>query len=159
MWLFMERLMGVRSFLVKFTIFSGCAVGLAGALLQGGCTNTPDKPETMKILQECGWLPNCVNTQSSRDGQSSAPLKADARQWKKLKSWIAKQQDWEIIIDESNFVQAVVKSPLMRFRDDVQLLFLPDVELIHVRSSSRLGISDMGVNAERIETLRNQIDP
>ena len=54
-------------------------------------------------------------------------------------------------------MQAVVKTPVMKFRDDVQLLFLPDDMLIQVRSSSRLGISDLGTNARRVETLRDQL--
>jgi uncharacterized protein (DUF1499 family) len=45
----------------------------------------------------------------------------------------------------------------MKFQDDVQLLFLPDNQLIQVRSSSRLGLSDLGTNARRVETVRNQL--
>lgn len=133
------------------------AVGLCVVLFLGGCTAPPGKPLSMKTLVECGWLPNCVNTQSGQGGQSSKPIAANAGQWEKIRSWIARQQDWEVVIDERNFIQAIVKTPLMRFRDDVQLLFLPDAQVIHVRSSSRLGISDMGVNAQRVETLRSQL--
>jgi uncharacterized protein (DUF1499 family) len=39
----------------------------------------------------------------------------------------------------------------------VQLLFVPAAHLIHVRSSSRLGISDLGTNARRVETLREHV--
>jgi uncharacterized protein (DUF1499 family) len=46
----------------------------------------------------------------------------------------------------------------MRFRDDIQLLFLPDRQLVHVRSSSRLGLSDLGTNARRVEMLRQQLN-
>jgi uncharacterized protein (DUF1499 family) len=52
-----------------------------------------------------------------------------------------------------------VKTPMAGFRDDVQLLFLPGDQLIQVRSSSRLGISDMNTNARRVETLRDQLAP
>ena len=84
---------------------------------------------------------------------------ATAEQWQQLKSWIARQKNWEITIDDGYFVQAVVKTPVMRFRDDVQLLFISDLQLIHVRSSSRLGLSDLGTNARRVETLRDQLAP
>jgi uncharacterized protein (DUF1499 family) len=132
-------------------------VSLLSVLLLNGCTSAPDKPIRAEVLMECGWLPNCVNTQSGGAGQSSKPITANTEQWKKLKSWIGKQQDWEITINDNSFLQAVVKTPIMKFRDDVQLLFLSDAQLIHVRSSSRLGISDMDVNAKRIETLRKQV--
>ena len=84
---------------------------------------------------------------------------ANLEQWQQLKAWIARQEDWEITVDDGNFLQAIVKTPVMRFRDDIQLLFLPDEQLIQVRSSSRLGLSDMGTNARRVETLREQLKP
>ena len=132
---------------------------LAAMLLLAGCTSSPDRPQTRQVLPECGWLPNCINSQSGRGAQASEPIRANAEQWQELKTWIAQQEDWEITVDDGNFIQAIVKTPVMRFRDDVQLLFLPDDQLIQLRSSSRLGLSDMGTNARRVETLRDQIMP
>jgi len=132
---------------------------LISVLLLNGCSGAPEKPVTMKTLPECGSRPNCVNSQSGMGVHAIEPLMANAEQWQKLKSWIARQKDWEITIDDGYFIQAVVKTPVMRFRDDVQLLFIPDLQLIHVRSSSRLGLSDLGTNARRVETLRDQLAP
>ncbi len=132
---------------------------LVTALLLGGCTSPPGKPADMQVLPACGRLPNCVNSQSGRGVHAIEPIKATAEQWRQLKAWIAGQENWEISVDDDRFLQAVVKTPLMRFRDDVQLLFFPDARLIQVRSSSRLGISDMGTNAKRVETLRAQLAP
>jgi uncharacterized protein (DUF1499 family) len=113
----------------------------------------------MQVLPACGRLPNCVNSQSGRGVHAIEPIRANAEQWRQLKAWIAGQENWEITVDDDRFLQAVVKTPLMRFRDDVQLLFFPDARLIQVRSSSRLGISDMGTNAKRVEALRAQLAP
>jgi uncharacterized protein (DUF1499 family) len=132
---------------------------LAAILSLAACSSSPKKPQTRDALPECGWLPNCVNSQSGRGAQASEPISASAQQWQQLKAWIAQQQDWEITVNESNFIQAVVKTTTLRFRDDVQLLFLPDEQIIHVRSSSRLGLSDLGTNARRVETLRKQLMP
>ncbi len=134
-----------------------CALMLTPLLLLEGCSSAPDKPATQQALPECGSLPNCVNSQSGDGIQAIEPLTADAGQWQTLKSWIARQEDWEIVIDDGTFLQAVVKTPLMKFRDDVQLLFVPDRQLIQVRSSSRLGLSDLGTNARRVATLREQL--
>ena len=128
-------------------------------LLLDGCSSAPNKPATVQVLPECGYLPNCVNSQSGTGIQAVEPLRAKAEQWQQLKSWITEQEDWEVIIEDRDFLQAVVETPVMRFRDDVQLLFLPDVQLIHVRSSSRLGFSDLGTNARRVEILREQLVP
>ena len=132
---------------------------LAAVLSLGGCSNSPSKPQNPQVLPECGWLPNCINSQSGRGAQASEPIRANAEQWQKLKAWIALQEDWEITVDNSNFMQAIVTTPLMNFRDDVQLLFLPDDRLIQVRSSSQLGLSDLGTNARLVESLRDQLKP
>jgi uncharacterized protein (DUF1499 family) len=122
------------------------------------CTSPPERPGTMNSLKECGWLPNCVNSESGRGVHAVEPINATAGQWLELKSWIREQKDWEITHEKDRFLQAVVKTRVMRFRDDVQLLFLPDRQLVHVRSSSRLGLSDLGTNARRVETLRQQLN-
>ena len=130
---------------------------LVVALLLAGCTSPPDKPPATNALPACGWLPNCVNSQSGRGVHATEPLRGTGEDWKNLKAWILRQEDWEITVDDGNFLQAVVTTPVMRFRDDVQLLFVPDEHLIQVRSSSRLGVSDLGTNARRVETLREQL--
>jgi uncharacterized protein (DUF1499 family) len=123
-----------------------------------GCSSTPDKPTGRADLAPCGWLPNCVNSASGHGLQAVEPIKANHAQWQRVKTWIAGQPHWEIVTDDSDFIQVIVKTPLMRFRDDVQLQFDPDSELIQVRSSSRLGISDLGTNYRRVEALRAVLD-
>jgi len=140
-------------------VFTRCVLLLTSSLLLAGCSSAPDKPAAMRELPACGALPNCVKTQSGSGLQASMPLKANAEQWQALKAWIARQEGWDISIEDGNFIQVVVKTPVMGFRDDVQLLFLPDLRLIHVRSSSRLGLSGLGTNARRVETLREQLAP
>ena len=74
-----------------------------------------------------------------------------------LKAGIRMQKDWQIIIEDESYIQAVVSTPLMKFKDDIQLLYLVESNLIHVRSSSRLGLSDLGANANRVEKLRTLV--
>jgi uncharacterized protein (DUF1499 family) len=123
-----------------------------------GCTTAPHKPAPGANLPECGLLPNCVNSESGQAGSAVAPLHATVLQWQQLKQWIMSQDDWAITEDTGDFVQAVVTTPQMRFRDDVQLQFVQATGVIEVRSSSRLGISDMGTNRRRVELLRKQIE-
>jgi uncharacterized protein (DUF1499 family) len=47
----------------------------------------------------------------------------------------------------------------MGYVDDVEFLAAPEQNIVHVRSASRLGYSDMGVNRERIETIRSLMTP
>jgi uncharacterized protein (DUF1499 family) len=124
------------------------------AIFLFGCTSVPEKPGADGVLSPCGALPNCVNSHSGEGGSAIAPLQATAEQWQELKRWLGTQDNWTIHVETADFVQAVVKTPLMRFRDDVQLLYNPQIGVIQVRSSSRLGISDMGANRSRVESLR-----
>ena len=123
-------------------------------IILAGCTSAPEQPGADAVLPPCGMLPNCVNSDSGTGGSAIAPLQATTEQWQALKRWLAAQDDWTITVETADFVQAVVKAPLMQFRDDVQLAFKQQASDIQVRSSSRLGISDMGVNRRRIESLR-----
>lgn len=142
---------------MKFNTCTRCMLTLAAVLLLSACAGDPQRPTGNASLPECGWLPHCVNSQSGRGVHAVEPIKADAEQWQKLKAWIRGQKDWALSVDDGNFLQAVVTTPTLGFRDDVQLLFLPDSRLIDVYSSSRFGISDLGTNARRVETLRDQI--
>ena len=60
-----------------------------------------------------------------------------------------------VVAQEAHYLRAEFTSRLMRFVDDVE--FLIDPEAVEVRSASRLGHSDLGVNRERIEGLRQQL--
>ena len=142
---------------MSLNIRTRCLPALAFGLLLGACTGVPTRPMATQALSECGWLPHCVNSQSGRGVQAIGPIKADTEQWQKLRTWIVGQPEWKVTVDDGDFIQAVVTTPGLRFRDDVQLLFLPESQLIQVYSSSRLGISDLGTNARRVEKLRAQV--
>ncbi len=123
-----------------------------------GCTSPPEKPPAGAALPPCGSLPNCVNSENGSGGQAIDAIQASKQQWEALKSWIARQDNWTITADEGDLVQAVTTTPLMRYRDDVLLRFDSEDNVIHVRSSSRLGIGDMGANRARVERLREQVN-
>ena len=64
----------------------------------------------------------------------------------------------EILQQTEDYLYAEFTSQWMGFVDDVEF-YLPDSPgVIHVRSASRLGESDLGVNRQRIEAIRNQLN-
>ncbi len=130
---------------------------LALGLILTGCTSAPRYSGAVLELPPCGAFPNCVNSVSGEGTHAIDPLAASALQWRALKDWIAEQKNWSVTSNQENFIQWVAVTPALRFRDDVQLLFMPELELIHVRSSSRLGISDLSANRGRIEVLRARL--
>ena len=71
---------------------------------------------------------------------------------KKLRDVIDDQPGVEVIESRSDYLYAEFTSKLMGFVDDVE--FYCDGGVIQVRSASRLGYSDLGVNRKRIEAIR-----
>jgi uncharacterized protein (DUF1499 family) len=66
-------------------------------------------------------------------------------------------QDAIVIRQDGNYLYAEYRTKMMRFVDDVEFLYDAKAGLIHVRSTSRLGRRDFGVNRERVEALRARI--
>ena len=73
---------------------------------------------------------------------------------KKLLSVIAGIPRTRIITKEKRFIHAEFISKIFRFVDDVEFYF-DKKGIISFRSASRWGYSDLGVNRERMETIRN----
>jgi uncharacterized protein (DUF1499 family) len=108
-------------------------------------------------LSECPDSPNCVSSQTQMKGHTIEPLSYkgslnDAKQ--ALLSVITSLPRTKIIVDNDRYIHVTFTSLLMRFVDDVEFLFDDANKQIHVRSASRVGYSDMGVNRKRVENLR-----
>jgi uncharacterized protein (DUF1499 family) len=101
--------------------------------------------------------PNNVSSQAdpSDRGHHVAPLTYSgdgAAALKKMAGIVAAQPGARIVKQDANYLYAEFETPLMGFVDDVEFLVAPGA--LHVRSASRLGYSDMGVNRKRVEALR-----
>jgi uncharacterized protein (DUF1499 family) len=64
----------------------------------------------------------------------------------------------KIITETQNYLYVEFTSKVMGFVDDVEFLLDNNSQVVHVRSASRLGKSDLGVNRKRIETIRAKLD-
>jgi len=60
----------------------------------------------------------------------------------------------EIINKEKNYIHALATSRIMKFIDDIEIKNLNKDNIFQIKSSSRLGIYDLGVNKRRVQTLR-----
>jgi len=118
-------------------------------------------PETTGLkdgrLAECPDKPNCVSSMTNNKSHFIEPFSYKG-EFNKAKNAIAeavKSQDRaEIISDNENYIHAEFKSKLFRFTDDVEFLIDDKNKTVHIRSASRVGYSDMGVNRKRMESLR-----
>ena len=71
-----------------------------------------------------------------------------------LRALVEAQRGATVIEQRDDYLLAEFSTRLLRFTDDVEFWFDASAGVIHVRSSSRLGRKDFGVNRERIERLR-----
>jgi uncharacterized protein (DUF1499 family) len=60
----------------------------------------------------------------------------------------------EIVEQTDNYIHALSKSRIFQFVDDVEFYLPPNESVIHLRSASRVGESDLGVNRRRAEQIR-----
>lgn len=108
-------------------------------------------------LAPCPISPNCVSSFSQDAEHKINPLaytSTPAEAMANLKKVIQSLERSKIITETDNYLYAEFTSALMGFVDDVEFLLDEEQKAIHVRSASRLGESDLGVNRKRIETIR-----
>jgi uncharacterized protein (DUF1499 family) len=112
-------------------------------------------------LASCPNSPNCVSSQAPLLDKEHhiGPIayRSDPTLvMTQLKSVINAMPRTKIITETSDYLYAEFTSALMGFVDDVEFYLDPEAQVIHVRSASRLGQSDLGVNRKRIEEIRSK---
>ncbi|MCC7335798.1 MAG: DUF1499 domain-containing protein [Pirellulaceae bacterium] len=107
-------------------------------------------------LPDCPDKPNCVCTQATRPEQAMAPLCFSGSAAEAIEQVVRQMEKLPrvgIIERRENYLHAVVSSLVFRFKDDVEFYADEQSGLLHFRSASRLGYSDMGANRRRMERL------
>jgi uncharacterized protein (DUF1499 family) len=100
--------------------------------------------------------PNAVSTQTDDQSKKVDPFKfqGDKEESRgKIKKAIRTYGGASIITEEENYLHVIFTTPLLNFKDDVEFYFDEDNEVIHFRSASRVGRSDLGLNKERYDEL------
>ena len=106
-------------------------------------------------FKPCPGTPNCVNSQSDNSQSKIEPLPAVSIA--ELKKVIESMERTTIISETDNYLYAEFQTKLMGYVDDVEFYLDSTENVIHVRSASRLGKSDLGVNRARVEELRTKL--
>lgn len=77
--------------------------------------------------------------------------------WQRVREVVSELPRTQIVTETSNYIHAECRSPLFGFVDDLELHLRPAENIIAIRSASRLGYSDLGVNRRRVERLRDSL--
>ena len=116
-------------------------------------------------LKRCPDKPNCVISESEgavREGQYIKPLQLhdtgqsdldQSAQWKRIAEIVANEGG---MIKQQNdqYLLAEYRSRVFRFVDDIEFRLDANQNVVHIRSASRSGTSDLGVNRKRVERIR-----
>lgn len=108
-------------------------------------------------LRDCGRRPNCVSSNASDPRRRVGPWRLRIEPevaWQTIRQLVAEIPRSRIVVEEDWYLHAEARSRLLRFVDDLEIAVDPVERLVAVRSASRLGYSDRGVNRRRVERLR-----
>ncbi|WP_290918852.1 DUF1499 domain-containing protein [Halodesulfovibrio sp.] len=125
---------------------------------------TLDKVEEMDtsdgVLSPCPISPNCVCSKLPQsDSHYIEPLVPTASTlaiFPLLVEYVQQLPNAELEEKASHYVRVSIKSMFLGFTDDLELFFAGDK--IHVRSASRTGWYDFGVNRRRVESIRRYME-
>jgi len=113
-------------------------------------------------LAKCPETPNCVNSQAGDEEHYIQPIRYTGTQQEAralLLQVIESEKRTEILLSQENYIRVAFTSAVFRFVDDVEFYFPKEPtgeSVIHVRSASRVGHSDLGANRKRIDRIRKQ---
>jgi len=160
----------LRRFLAALLlVVLGAAAGLALhlATAKGDTMFAGKRPEYLGVkdgrLARPKSTPNCVASQAdTADAQHYvAPIRFKGSALEAIAAARKAVEGMEratVVRQEDNYLYAEFKSKLMGFVDDVEFTYDEKAGLLHLRSASRLGRRDFGVNRARVEDLRTRIE-
>jgi uncharacterized protein (DUF1499 family) len=107
-------------------------------------------------LRPCSARPNCVCSEDKNLPSYVDPLAvigSPESDWEKAKRIISEMRG-KIQLEDDCYLWATFSTSIFRFIDDLELRMDKKNGVIHIRSGSRVGYSDMGANRRRVERLR-----
>ena len=100
-------------------------------------------------LSECIEIAHCV-----REEWDVSSIK---NPYKEIKE-IVENLPRSLIVDiDGDYMHAEVTSKWMKYIDDLEISFVPESSKLEVRSESRVGESDLGVNQKRVDLLKSKL--
>lgn len=117
---------------------------------------------SQRTLKSVPPTPNCVSTQApeSDTEHRAEPVAFEGTgedAMAAVRKVVAAYPRTQVEVDEPRYLHAVCTTRIMRFKDDVEFLVDEDAKLIHYRSASRVGSSDLGANRARMEEMTASI--
>ena len=109
-------------------------------------------------LAPCPGRPNCVISQGGDERHHIDPIAYEGEKpaaVEMIQKVVQGLPGSRIAVQTDDYLHVEFRSKMMGFVDDVEFFF-PDTAVIHMRSASRMGYSDLGANRKRLEEIRQQ---
>ncbi len=142
-----------------------CAGGPSSAMLDVVTLFAGRRPDTLGVrdgrLRGCPRSPNCVSSEARDDAHRVEPLRLDgdpAKGWHAVVELVGALPRTRVVTRDDGYLHAECRSALLGFVDDLELQLRADEGVVAVRSASRLGYSDLGVNRKRVDDLRRRLE-
>ena len=150
LWLFVVLFIGCAALTTRFYTLGIQSQGMmAPGLISGQLSPCPNKP-------------NCVNSEFSDDADHyTQPISFESLEWPQIQTLLKKAIDKDqgkVKQITENYLSAEYKSGTFGFVDDVEFRFDPAQNLLHLRSASRVGYSDLNANTERVLRIRAHLN-
>ena len=133
-------------------------------LLQGCSSIMPNLGVSNGKLAACPDSPNCVSSQAQvADTHYIEPIVLKGSRVEvhdKVVAVLETLKRVKVVVNQKDYIHAEFTSAIFRFVDDVEFLFSEERSgevVIDIRSASRVGHSDFGVNRKRMEAIRSQL--
>ena len=113
------------------------------------------------LLLSCPKSPNCVLSQANGPKHQIHPIHYTSSveiAKERLNQVILSMVDTRIITQNKVYWHVEFTTRWLRFIDDVEFYFPESEALIHLRSASRSGYWDLGVNRKRVEEIRSRFE-
>lgn len=119
--------------------------GQAPGVVEGGLAKCPNKP-------------NCVVSEHAEDADhyvDPVPIAGDDEvPAMEMAVMTITEMEGVVLQNSDNYVAATFESSVFGFVDDFELRMDPDSGVIHIRSASRVGYGDGGVNLDRVKLFK-----
>lgn len=116
--------------------------------------------ESDSLFDPCPPSPNCVSTEAESQAHYVPPFVLAVSTidgWREVHRAVGRLPRTRIVQESGHYLRAECKSSFFRFVDDLELRLVESEGIIAVRSSSRVGYFDFGVNRKRVEKLRRDL--
>lgn len=115
--------------------------------------STANQVAPTERMAACPTIPNCVSSLARDDRHRVEPFTFEGdpdAAWQRLREVVASLPGTSVVVDESAYLRAECSSRIFGFIDDMEFALERERGRIHVRSASRVGYSDLGVNRRRV---------